>query len=508
MLTRTVIKTIKIDKLPNEVLFNILEKVQNDKGILFNCLLVSKRWYDLAIGQLWYHLEICLNNKQQMRMLKNIVETESTMTDITLSSQIFNPNLSLVRSLFLSVNLRETRVLTTERCAEIAEDLGRFIVLMKVCPGVRNLRLDLHPFVESDTHLSLWKTLSASNALIMELVQVAATKEYVSMFLDIAQQKFRYDESISVELECYAQLLQSQITRLHVCETASTVWTWFPTLTRLQRLNLENIGNPGERALSRFWNTIAQFSLEELNLSGINFPRSAKFKNWSSLRRIRLNQFGDVDGAISTILQTFPNLHTLGFHNPTPVSSSAASAPSPITEIVCTNLRQITFTHCQAQKNILSLIAKACPLLQVCMPPDNALDEDIITLIDSCPFLTTLLIDCCTDLTSVGIQYIPHAEHLRSLMFNFQHLVFLDEECIYALAEKCPDLHSRGCRIAAVGRKDEKYQRILVRERLSGTSRFKRWFIRFVAWKAEGPYMGRIIIDIDGIRKEMDDVGT
>jgi hypothetical protein len=93
-------------------------------------------------------------------------------------------------------------------------------------------------------------------------------------------------------------------------------------------------------------------------------------------------------------------------------------------------------------------------------------------------------------------------------MFNFQHLVFLDEECIYALAEKCPDLHSRGCRIAAVGKKDEKYQRILVRERLSGTSRFKRWFIRFVAWMSEGPYMGRIVIDIDGIRKEIDDVGT
>jgi hypothetical protein len=90
-------------------------------------------------------------------------------------------------------------------------------------------------------------------------------------------------------------------------------------------------------------------------------------------------------------------------------------------------------------------------------------------------------------------------------MFNFQHLVFLDEECILALADNCPDLHRRGCRIAAVGKKDEKYQRILVREKLSGSSRFKRWFIRFVAWQPEGPPLDRIMIDMDSIRREIDD---
>jgi hypothetical protein len=495
---------VTVDKLPNEVLFNILEKIQDHKGILYNCLLVSKRWYDLALRHLWYDLEICLWNKQQMRLLKNLITANSTTDLSSLSSEVINPNFPLVRSLFLSISLRD-RVVTAERCLEIAEDLGRYIVLMKACPGVRILRLNLHPFVESDAHISQWETLSASNALIMDLVQVAATREYSSLFLDIAQQKFRYNEELSLELESYVQALQSQITRFHLCETASMVWTWFPPLTQLRRLDFENMGNPGERALSKFWDTIAQFPLEELCLSGINFPHSTKFKNWESLRRLRLNQFSDVDGSISTILQTFPNLHTVGFHNPSTILPSKAFTPVSVTKIACTNLRQIMFTRCQAQKNILSLVAKSCPSLQTCMPPDNTSDNDIITLIDSCPFLTTLLIDCCTDLTSLGIHYIPRAGHLRSLMFNFQHLVFLDEECILALADNCPDLHRRGCRIAAVGKKDEKYQRILVREKLSGSSRFKRWFIRFVAWKPEGPPLDRIMIDMDGIRREIDD---
>jgi len=138
------------------------------------------------------------------------------------------------------------------------------------------------------------------------------------------------------------------------------------------------------------------------------------------------------------------------------------------------------------------------------MPPDNASDEDIITLIDSCRSLTTLLIDCCTDLTSTGIASLPRAKRLRSLMFNFQHLVYLDEECIFALAENCVDLHSRGCRIATMGQKNEKFQRVMVREKLPGTARFKRWFIRFVAWRPDGPYLNRIVFDIDELRRELD----
>ena len=104
----------------------------------------------------------------------------------------------------------------------------------------------------------------------------------------------------------------------------------------------------------------------------------------------------------------------------------------------------------------------------------------------------------------MGIASLPRAKRLRSLMFNFQHLVYLDEECIFALAENCVDLHSRGCRIATVGQKNEKFQRVMVREKLPGTARFKRWFIRFVACRPDGPYLNRIVFDIDEIRNEMD----
>ena len=493
--------SVTIEKLPNEVLFNVMERLQDNKAVLYNCLLVSKRWYDLALRHLWHHFEICLSNRQQMRMLESLIVNQSS-NDKPFESAHSRTQFPFVRSLHISISLQGERVSKMRRCVEIAEDMTRCITFLQLCTGLRSLRIDLHPFVQSDAHFSQWDRLQSNNLLMMDLVQVAASKEYAELFLDVAQSKWRFEESLSSDLEQYIHALQGQITRLHVSETASTVWSWFRPLTRLKRIDFENMGNPGEEALAKFWNTLAQFPLEELKLAGINFPRATKFKNWQTLRSIRLNQFGDVEGACSTILRTFPNLHTLAFNNPS-AATSASSAP-PINRIVCTNLRQIIFTRCQAPKNIISLIAKACPFIQTCMPPDNASDEDIITLIDSCRFLTTLLIDCCTDLTSMGIASLPRAKRLRSLMFNFQHLVYLDEECIFALAENCVDLHSRGCRIATVGQKNEKFQRVMLREKLQGTARFKRWFIRFVAWRPDGPFLVRMVIDIDEIRREMD----
>lgn len=492
---------VTIDRLPNEVLFNVMERVQDNKATLYNCLLVSKRWYDLALRHLWYHFEICLGNRQQMRMLKSLI-VQYLFDDKAFEAAQPGTNFHLVRSVFVSLSLQGERVNSAHRCTEIAEDISRCIAFLRFCTCLRSLRIAVHPFVQSDAHFSQWDRLQANNVLITEFVQVAALNEYSELFLDVAQPKWRFEDRLSPELEQYIQSLQGQITRLHVCETASSVWSWFSPLTRLKRIDFENMGQPGEEALAKFWDTLARFRLEELKLSGINFPRATKSKNWQTLRSIKLNQFGDVEGACSTILRTFPNLHTLAFNNPS-AAVSAYSAP-PVNKIVCTNLRQVIFTRCKAPRNIISQIAKACPFIQTCMPPDNASDEDIITLIDSCRSLTTLLIDCCTDLTSMGIASLPRAKRLRSLMFNFQHLVYLDEECIFALAENCVDLHSRGCRIAAVGQKNEKFQRVMVREKLPGTARFKRWFIRFVAWRPEGPYLSRIVVDLDEIRRELD----
>jgi hypothetical protein len=202
---------------------------------------------------------------------------------------------------------------------------------------------------------------------MMDLVQVAASKEYAELFLDVAQSKWRFEESLSSDLEQYIHALQGQITRLHVSETASTVWSWFRPLTRLKRIDFENMGNPGEEALAKFWNTLAQFPLEELKLAGINFPRVTKFKNWQTLRSIRLNQFGDVEGACSTILRTFPNLHTLAFNNPS-AATSASSAPRSTELSAPTSVK--SFSPAAKLRRTSSLLSpKRVPLSRRVCPP-------------------------------------------------------------------------------------------------------------------------------------------
>jgi len=398
------------------------------------------------------------------------------------------------------------RVGSNDRCQEITGIIRQYVDLMNICNGVRNLRIALHPFVESDAHRSVWETLQTSNFTIMLLVQTVSLREYPELFLDISQRKFHFEEGLRDIYQHYIDTIGRQITKLHLCESAAQIWPWFTTFRRLRRLNLENTGNPGEQMLSKFWDTISKFPLEELSLSGITFPRERKFKKWQkSLRMINLNRFNDVEGACSAILQSLPHLHSLRLHNSNSLPSTNTSVP--VKEIVCNNLRTVVFTQCRPQKNIISQIAEACPLLQVCMPPNNASDSDIIKLIDSCRFLTTLSIDCCTNLTSVSIHYIPHAERLRSLLFNFEHFVVLDEECILALAQNCPDLHSRGCRVSTMGVQNERLQRIAVREKLSGNARYKRWLLRFIAWVRDGPYLQRVSVDIDSIRREMNEVG-
>jgi hypothetical protein len=415
-------------------------------------------------------------------------------------------NFSLIRSLTLYVHLRGERVSSIDRCQEIYRIIRQYVDLLAICAGVRNLRVALHPFVESDAHHSVWEALQTNNITIMSLVQTISLREYPELFLDISQQSFHFEEGLWDIYQHYIDIIGGQVTKLHLCESAAQMWPWFTTFRRLRKLNFENTGTPEERNLSNFWDTISKFPLEELCLSGITFPRERKFKRWQkSLRQINLNRFNDVEGACSIILQSFPNLHSLRLHNSNSLPSTNTSIP--IKEIVCNNLRTVIFTHCRPQKNVISQIAEACPLLQVCMPPNNASDGDIIKLIDSCQFLTTLAIDCCTNLTSASIRYIPRAERLRSLLFNFEHFVELDEECIRALAENCPNLHSRGCRVSTMGEKNERLQRIAIREKLSGTARYKRWLLRFITWAQDGPHLQRVTVDIDSIRRERDEVG-
>ena len=483
-----------IDDLPNEVLFNILERFQNDKPLLNKCLTVSKRWYDIALPQLWYHFEFGISSRSQTRMLNHLM-----------SVCIKSSNFSLIRSLTLYVHLRGERISSIDRCQEITGIIRQYVDLLAICTGVRSLRIALHPFVESDAHRSVWETLQTSNFTIMSLVQAITLREYSELFFDISQENFHFEEGLWDIYQHYIDTIGGQVTKLHLCESAAQMWPWFTMLRRLRKLNLENTGNPGEKTLSKFWDTITKFPLEELSLSGITFPRERKFKKWQkSLRMINLNRFNDVEGACSTILKSFPNLHSFRLHNSNSLPSTNTSIP--IEEIVCNNLRTVVFTRCRPQMGIISQIAEACPLLQVCMPPNNASDSDIIKLIDSCQFLTTLSIDCCTNLTSASIHYIPRAERLRSLLFNLEHFVELDEECIRALAENCPDLHSRGCRVSTMGDKNERLQQTAVRKKLSGTATYKRWLLRFIAWSQEGP-LQRFTVDIDGIRRERGKVG-
>lgn len=490
--------TATIEKLPNEVLLNVLEKFQDFKHILYNCLLVSKRWHDLTLPHLWHHFEFGVGERDQLRMLSHILSNESAS-----SNEARNPNFSLVRSLFLNVNLKGEVVNSPRRCQQIANAIIQFNQFVRFCTGLRSLRMSIYIFIETDALRSQWELLQESNTLIVDLVQVVATRKYDELFLDIPQRRWQFDDGLSGIHRQFVGMLSGQVTRLHLHENASLVWPWFSPLSRLRRLNFENNGNPGQVVLAKFWDTIAKFRLEELSLSGITFPRGRKFKKWNSLRLIHLNQFNDVEGACATILQSFPNLRSLRLNNPINLPSTYTAVP--IEKVVCTGLQQVTFTRCRAQENVISLIAKACPFLEVCMPPSNASDSDIITLINSCRFLTTLLIDGCTSLTSVSIKYIPRADRLRSLLFDLEQVVHLNEECIIALAENCPDLHRRGCRILPMGEKNERRQRVMVRQKLPGDARYKRWLMRFIEGAQDGPYLERVVFNIDEIRMEIED---
>jgi hypothetical protein len=439
----------------------VFEKLQDHKGTLYNCLFVQRRWHDPALSRLWYHFEFSLTSERQLTKLNRLI-TDNHLKDGHHPVRSHNANFSLVRSLFLSVNLRGERVSTTRRCDAINNALGKFILVLTECTEIRFLRLDLQSFVPMNAHLDLWQHFELYNSLIYDLVRIASQRNLDTLFLDVTQDRWQRQESSSAGVQFYLETLRSQITRLQLCETASTASSWLTPLSRLRRIEFENMETSGPDALMKFWDAISLVPLEELAIFGVDFPRSRTFERWGALRTIRLNRFGDIHGAVSTILRSFPNLQNAAFHNP--LRDSSHYEPLPVTDIVCSGLRKIVFIHCRAQKNLLSRVANACPLLQSCMPPDNASDEDIITLIDRCPNLTSLIIDGCTELTSTSIHYIPRAEQLRSLLFNVQHLVGLDEECILSPTNNCPNF-SHGFRVATLDSKNERIRRGMVRSR-------------------------------------------
>lgn len=488
---------LAISNLPNEVLSNVLEKLQDEKAVLYNCLFVAKRWYEVAVRHLWYNLRFSLIARGQLRMLNRLTpSTSSPLEDV-------NPHFSLVRHLEIYIDLCGERVNSADRCAEIKETIMRYIEILRNCPSVRFLRLSLHPFTQANANDVQWEELERNNSLIDELVCTAASREYSEIFLDIAKPKYFFEEGYSTILQNYVEMLGPQVTSLRFCEGATPIWQWFGPLRQLRRLDAEILGSPTEDELSKFWDAISVIPLEELNLSGVSLPRNRQFKNWISLRTIRLNQFSDVQYATSTILQSFPNLRSVAFHNPNNLPSK--DTPCPITKVICTKLRTISFTRCSPQENIISLIARYCPLLQACMPPNNTSDGDIITLIDSCPGLNTLLIDSCPKLTSTAIGHMGRAHHLRSVLFNIEHVVFFTQECIYALAKNCPDLHSRSCRVDTGKGEDERLQRNMVIEKLPGNVAYRKWLLSFMEKEhsfTPGGSLQRIILDIDGIRKE------
>src|ERR1700733_13350209 len=66
---------VTIEDLPNEVLFNIFEKLQDNKTTLCQCLLVSKRWYNLSVHHVWAELEF-IGDKKSTQLLRNVVPDE------------------------------------------------------------------------------------------------------------------------------------------------------------------------------------------------------------------------------------------------------------------------------------------------------------------------------------------------------------------------------------------------------------------------------------------------
>jgi F-box-like len=495
-LTLVVETAVTIEDLPNEVLFNIFEKLQDNKPTLYKCLFVSKRWYNLSIHHVWAELEFT-GDKNSIQLLQHIIPDELSLR----FAFARDPNCGRVRSLFLAMNVGNERVDTRDRCCEISRQILKYTELLKECIVLRTLRMNLYPFVPQNANPVFWSQLEPSNALLIKLVELAATKEYGNLFLDIGHKRWEYEDGLrdTAAAEKYIKILGGKITRLHILETATNVWSWFTMTPNLRRLDFENLGKAGEEVLTNFWEVLSPLPLEELNFTQIDFPQSSKFHTWPHLRSLRLNQFNDVEATVSIVLSSFPNLRTLAFNNPT----CNIPRPVPLKSIICTSLRTLTFTHCHPQKGILQLIAQKCPHLQSVMPPSNTSDTDILALIDSCPYLHTLLIDNCTDLTAIAIRHLPRAPRLRSLKYNFEHLLFLDEDCILALAENCPDLHSRGFRVASLGRKDEKVQRNWMRDRIPGCARYKRWLLRFAEWRGFSPFLD-IHIDVDEIRKEIE----
>lgn len=487
-----------MDALPNEVIFNIFEKLREaDRNRdLYHCLFVSKRWSILALPLIWQEFEFDLAHPNQCGLIRRFLDVPENRA-----------HLQFVRSLSLYISLRGERVLTDERCIEICDSIELFARLLSSCTGLQSLRIKLQTFVETSSHPIIWIRLETANASIKELVRVASLQEYSQLSLDIDQPLWSIEDGVSEISREYVETLGSQTTRLRLSENASHAWPWLKSAPRLRSLRFDNTASDTEAALKPFWGAIKELQLEELDLRRVTFPSKAqRFTHWHNLRRITLNHFNDVEGTIATILSSFPNLSAVSLNNPLNFQSPPTTTPIP--KVVCTNLRVVVFTQCRTQKSLTAEIAKVCPNIRVFMPPTNASDTDIITLIDHCPFLDTLSIDYCHNLTSVSFHYIPRANRLRSFKFHVDHFMYFDEECIFALASSCPDLHSRGCRIqpgSGVGEKNEKSQRMIVRERLRGTASFKRWVLRFIWWIPQGPVLHFITFDIDLMRDEMVD---
>jgi hypothetical protein len=421
--------------LPNEVFFNIFEKIQDDKALLFSCLNVQKRWYHLALPHLWHHFEFSISSKQNIRKLNQLVTDEHLAMHLSgeIDHSLINPNFTLVRSLFLSINICGARVNDRHESELLSVSIKKFIILLTSCTDVRYLGLDIRPFCPINASIAAWRALEGANGSLLELIQCAAAREYTTLYLDVSIQKWQYDAKTSDQIQRYLRCLARHTTRLHLVDRASSSWSSIAPLLRLRRLEFENVGSPSIEACAAFWDVVESLSLEELALTGFSFPHDRTFPKWQqTLKSLRFNHFSETEETVSKILTSFPNLRTLAFHNP--LSSTIDNSAVANTQIACVNLRKIVFTHCRAQRNLLSQIAKACPQLQICMPPDNASDLDIVTLIDYCPNLTALLIDSCTELTSISIHHIPRAERLRSLLFNIHHLFSLDEECTPQLA--------------------------------------------------------------------------
>ena len=424
-----------IDKLPNELLAHVFEYLHSPvfpQTDLFPCLLVTRRWHDLALPIVWSTLHLDFNWKQLCQpYLKLHGRGErgyvvNSLSVVPLRFDEFCRSLELQERKYLNpLQWCKTLTLGVNYRVDTASTAGIISTILR-CNNVRDLQISLG-LHETETLLAF--------RLTWGLIVRHFSRQQLSIRLDLSiDGRFsQYDSPIAG--------LQENVTRLNIYTNRNLTDCISPgdllQFERLAELNVFSFytGMYTTIESAQFWDEVENLPLKHFRIRS-NCPPLIWNNGQASLPtslqslRIHLREHDHVLPDPSYFVRQLPNIRSLDLGSrpsqedqfldpdggaelsPVPDSQRPCRLCQPLPHASTTHpLRILKLSLPCTSKSVQKIIA-AAPLIEEIEFPTMSTNDDIVYLVSRCKNLKKVQLNGGMSCNDLGLLFLCKAKTL------------------------------------------------------------------------------------------------